>query len=69
LGASLRLFGMQAVVDTEARPLAPARRWAAVVGAANLLHCSGAASVTWARARGRLRRLPAEQVVARLAAP
>jgi ATP phosphoribosyltransferase regulatory subunit len=69
LGASLRLFGMQAVVDTEARPLAAARRWAAVVGAANLLHCSGAASVAWARARGRLRRLPAEQVVARLAAP
>jgi ATP phosphoribosyltransferase regulatory subunit len=69
LGASLRLFGMQAVVDTEARPLAAARRWAAVVGAANLLHCNGAASVAWARARGRLRRLPAEQVVARLAAP
>jgi ATP phosphoribosyltransferase regulatory subunit len=68
LGSSLRLFGMQAVVDTEPRPLIAARRWAAVVGAANLLHCSGAASVAWAPARGRLRRLPAEQVVARLAA-
>jgi ATP phosphoribosyltransferase regulatory subunit len=68
LGSSLRLFGMQAVVDTEARPLASARRWADVVGAVNLLHCTGGASVAWAPARGRLRRLPAEQVVARLAA-
>jgi ATP phosphoribosyltransferase regulatory subunit len=67
LGSSLRLFGMQAVVDTEPRPLPAARRWAAVVDAANLLHCSGAASVAWAPARGRLRRLPPEQVVARLA--
>jgi ATP phosphoribosyltransferase regulatory subunit len=67
LGSSLRLFGMHAVVDTEPRPLAAARRWATVVGAANLLHCAGAASVAWAPSRGRLRRLPAEQVVARLA--
>jgi hypothetical protein len=59
---------MQAVVDTEARPLAAARRWSAVVGAANLLHCSGSGTVAWAPARGRLRRLPPEQVVARLAA-
>ena len=68
LGSSLRLFGMHSVVDTEARALASARRWAEVVGAANLLHCSGARTVAWAPAHGRLRRLPAEQVVARLAA-
>ena len=68
LGSSLRLFGMHSVVDTEARALASARRWTEVVGAANLLHCSGARTVAWAPAHGRLRRLPAEQVVARLAA-
>ena len=68
LGSSLRLFGMHSVVDTEARALASARRWAEVVGAANLLHCTGAGTVAWAPGRGRLRRLPAEQVVARLAA-
>ena len=68
LGSSLRLFGMHSVVDTEARALASARRWAEVVGAANLLHCSGARTVAWAPAHGRLRRLPPEQVVARLAA-
>ena len=67
LGSSLRLFGMHAVVDTEARALAPGRRWAEVVGAANLLHCSSASAVAWAPAGGRLRRLPPEQVVARLA--
>jgi hypothetical protein len=67
LGSSLRLFGMRAVVDTQARALAPAREWAGVLSAANLLHCGGGDGVAWAPAGGRLRRLPAEQVVARLA--
>jgi ATP phosphoribosyltransferase regulatory subunit len=68
LGSSLRLFGMRAVVDTEPRTLPSARRWAGVVGAVNLLHCTGPAGVAWAAPRERLRRLPVEQVVARLAA-
>jgi ATP phosphoribosyltransferase regulatory subunit len=67
LGSSLRLFGMRAVVDTQPRGLAAARDWTQVLGAANLLHCSDGESVAWAPGSGRLRRLPAEQVVARLA--
>jgi ATP phosphoribosyltransferase regulatory subunit len=67
LGSSLRLFGMRAIVDTQPRGLGAARDWSQLVGAANLLHCSGAGTVAWSPAAGRLRRLPAEQVVARLA--
>jgi ATP phosphoribosyltransferase regulatory subunit len=67
LGASLRLFGMRTVVDTQPRGLAGARGWAESLGAHNLLHVDGAGLVGWVPAAGRLRRLPAEQVVARLA--
>ena len=67
LAASLRLFGMRAVVDSEPRALAPARAWREQVGAVNLLHCPGPDRVAWATASTRLRRLPPEQVVARLA--
>jgi ATP phosphoribosyltransferase regulatory subunit len=67
LGASLRLFGMRAVVDTQARGQAAARAWAAGLGARHLLRVEAGGLVGWAPAGGRLRRLPPEQVVARLA--
>jgi len=67
LGASLRLFGMRAVVDTEPRSLDAARRWRAAVGARHLVHFGRGANPAWAPPAGRLRRLPPEQVVAKLA--
>ena len=67
LGASLRLFGMRAVVDTEPRGQVAARSWAEGLGARNLLRVEPGGMVGWAPAGGRLRRFPAEQVVARLA--
>ena len=67
LGASLRLFGMRTVVDTEPRALGGARAWGETLGARNLLHVDGRGPVGWVPTGGRLRRLPPEQVVARLA--
>ena len=67
LGASLRLFGMRAVVDTQVRPLPAARRWAQAVGARNLIVVENSELALWAPEKGRLRRLPPEQVVGRLA--
>lgn len=67
LGASLRLFGMRAVVDTEARTLAAATEWAGQVGAVNLVHCAGGSPVAFAGADGQVLKLPPEQVVARMA--
>jgi ATP phosphoribosyltransferase regulatory subunit len=68
IGDRLRLFGMRAVVDTEARSLAAARDWRRVVGAVHLVHCPGSGPVHLVPGEGRRRRLSAEQVVARLAA-
>ena len=67
LGASLRLFGMRAVVDTEPRSLDAARRWRAAVGARHLVHFGAGQRPAWVPPGGRLRRLPPEQVVAKLA--
>jgi ATP phosphoribosyltransferase regulatory subunit len=67
LGSSLRLFGMRAVVDTEPRSLEAARRWRAAVGARHLVHFGAGAKPAWVAPAGRLRRLPPEQVVAKLA--
>jgi len=67
LGAALRLFGMRAVVDTEARSLEAARRWRTAVGARHLVHFGAGANPAWVPPAGRLRRLPPEQVVAKLA--
>jgi ATP phosphoribosyltransferase regulatory subunit len=67
LGSTLRLFGMRAVVDTQARNPAQAKAWWQTVGAVNLIHCPSALTVSWtARGRG-TRRLPPEQVAGRLA--
>ncbi|OLD25464.1 MAG: ATP phosphoribosyltransferase regulatory subunit [Chloroflexi bacterium 13_1_40CM_3_65_12] len=67
LGSTLRLFGMRAVVDTEARRDREARAWWRGVGAENLIQCRGAATVAWTARGGRTRSLPPEQVAARLA--
>jgi ATP phosphoribosyltransferase regulatory subunit len=67
LGATLRLFGMRAVVDTEPRNDAAARVWWQAVGAANLVHCRGDALVSWTAEGRRARSLPPEQVAARIA--
>ena len=58
---------MRAVVDTEPRSLEKARAWRDSVGAPNLVHCTGGARVAWQPARSGVRRLPAEQLVGRLA--
>src|SRR5260370_34510723 len=65
LGSTLRLFGMRAVVDTEARRDREARAWWRALGAENLIQCRGASSVAWTARRGRTRSLPPEQVAAR----
>lgn len=67
LGSTLRLFGMRAVVDTRARGGAEANAWWRAVGAANLVHCLGPTSVSWSVKGQRTRRLPPEQVAARIA--
>jgi ATP phosphoribosyltransferase regulatory subunit len=67
LGATLRLFGMRAVVDTEARTETAAKAWWQALGAANLVHCRGGAVVSWMAEGQRARSLPPEQVAARLA--
>jgi ATP phosphoribosyltransferase regulatory subunit len=67
LGSTLRLFGMRAVVDTEARRDHDARAWWRALGAENLVQCRGAATVAWTARGGRTRSLPPEQVAARLA--
>ncbi len=67
LGSTLRLFGMRAIVDTEARATADAKSWWRAVGAVNLVHCRGGADVAWTTEGQRARNLPPEQVAARLA--
>jgi ATP phosphoribosyltransferase regulatory subunit len=67
LGSTLRLFGMRAIVDTEARSATDAASWWRVVGAANLVYCRGRADVAWSASGQRTRNLPPEQVAARLA--
>jgi ATP phosphoribosyltransferase regulatory subunit len=67
LAASLRLFGMRALVDSEPRPLPAARSFHAQQGAVNLLHCTGEGKVAWVDALGKTKRLPPEQVVGQMA--
>jgi ATP phosphoribosyltransferase regulatory subunit len=67
LGATLRLFGMRAVVDTQGRSQAEAKAWWHAVGAVNLIHCPTDTSVSWSARGQRTRRLPPEQVAGRLA--
>ena len=67
LGSTLRLFGMRAVVDTQARDQAQAKAWWHAVGAVNLIHCRSGATVSWTARTGRTKTLPPEQVAGRLA--
>jgi ATP phosphoribosyltransferase regulatory subunit len=67
LASTLRLFGMRAVVDTEARDLPGAKAWWRAVGGSNLIHCTEAPSVSWTVRGQASRRLPPEQVAGRLA--
>jgi ATP phosphoribosyltransferase regulatory subunit len=67
LGSTLRLFGMRAVVDTQARDQAQAKAWWKAVGAVNLVHCRSEAKVSWTGTGGRTKALPPEQVAGRLA--
>lgn len=67
IASTLRLFGMRAVVDTESRTPEAARAWCDAVGAMNLVHCGGDSTVSWSARGQRARRLPPEQVAARLA--
>jgi ATP phosphoribosyltransferase regulatory subunit len=67
LGSTLRLFGMRAVVDTEARDAAQSKAWWRTVGAVNLIHCRNDSTVSWTARGQRARRLPPEQVAGRLA--
>jgi ATP phosphoribosyltransferase regulatory subunit len=67
LGAQLRMFGMQAVVDTEARELASAREWSRELSARHLVHAADELTAL-ETGDGRVDRLRPEQVVARIAA-
>jgi ATP phosphoribosyltransferase regulatory subunit len=67
LGSTLRLFGMRAVVDTQARDEAAAKAWWRSMGAVNLIHCRSESTVSWTARGQRTRRLPPEQVAGRLA--
>ena len=67
VASTLRLFGMRAVVDTEARSPDAAKPWCDAVGASNLVHCTDEPTVAWSAGGQRARRLPPEQVAARLA--
>lgn len=66
LAASVRMFGLRAVVDTEPRRLGAALAWRQALGADHLLHVGSTGTVAWSDGV-RVRRLPAEQVVTRLA--
>jgi ATP phosphoribosyltransferase regulatory subunit len=68
LGATLRLFGMRAVVDTQARDPQEALTWSRAIGATNLVHCTTASTVAWTAPRRRTRRLSPDEVASQLAA-
>src|SRR2546425_2420641 len=67
LGSTLRLFGMNAVVDTQSRDHDDALAWCRAIGGANLVHCRNASTVSWTVPGRRTKQLPPEQVAARLA--
>jgi ATP phosphoribosyltransferase regulatory subunit len=67
VGSTLRLLGMRAVVDTEARESAEARAWWTAVGAINLIHCRGGAAVSLTTEGKRTKRLAVAEVAQALA--
>ncbi|HLZ94430.1 MAG TPA: ATP phosphoribosyltransferase regulatory subunit [Candidatus Dormibacteraeota bacterium] len=68
LGSTLRLFGMNAVVDTQPRDVEDATSWCRALGAANLLHCRNASSVSWTVPGRKAKQLTPDEVASRLAA-
>lgn len=67
LGSTLRLFGMSAIVDTQPRDPEDAAAWSRSLGAANLLHCRNASSVSWSVPGRKARQLAPDEVASRLA--
>jgi ATP phosphoribosyltransferase regulatory subunit len=67
IGSTLRLLGMRAVVDTEAREQAQAKSWWLAVGAANLIYCESASEVSWTAQGKRATRIAPGEVASRLA--
>jgi ATP phosphoribosyltransferase regulatory subunit len=67
LGSTLRMFGMRAVVDTQARNHQEAVDWWRAVGAVNLVECHTSKATSWSAPGRRILKLPPEQVAGRLA--
>ena len=67
IGSTLRLLGMRAVVDTEAREPARAKAWWTAVGAANLIHCDSESAVSWMASGQRPKRVSPDEVASHLA--
>ncbi len=66
LGATLRLFGLRAIVATESQSLSAARAWGRAAGARDVLHVGGGAGVRWVDPQGAVRRVPERAVVGEL---
>ncbi|MGH7922785.1 MAG: ATP phosphoribosyltransferase regulatory subunit, partial [Candidatus Dormibacteraceae bacterium] len=66
LGATLRLFGLRAIVATEAQTLAAARTWARASGARDLLHAGGGGTIRWVDPAGTVHRVPERGLVGEL---
>ena len=67
LGSTLRLFGLHAVVDTQARDHEDALAWSRALHAANLVVCHNPTSVSWTAPGRRTKKLTPDEVATRLA--
>ena len=67
LGSTLRMLGMRAVVDTEARDQEEAKAWWSAVGAANLVYCRSGSDFSLTRHGQRSTRVAPDEVANRLA--
>jgi ATP phosphoribosyltransferase regulatory subunit len=67
IGSTLRMLGMRAVVDTEAREQAQATAWWSAVGAAHLIYCESASEASWTAQGKRATRIAPGDVASRLA--
>ncbi len=66
LGATLRLFGLRAIVATESQSLGAARTWGRSAGARDVLHVGAGAGVRWVDPGGAVHRVPERAVVGEL---
>jgi hypothetical protein len=67
LGSTLRMLGMRAVVDTEARDQEAAQAWWSAIGAANLVYCRTGSDFSLTRHGQRSTRVAPDEVANRLA--